>query len=317
MSPASPSPKRRRLIIVIISVVLALFCWAYFTPSELDRYKAQLIAQGEILDLDQLAPKRTGHEPDGDAPLLAAQQQITNGFSFSNWKFEFEHTDKGLQRLEWSDPTGYTNAPNWTNAITEVNYRRSDFLLLLQLLQDPPKEKGSDYRDFENYKNGDYQLRRQIAAYLHHGIVISAYSRNASMAFTNLTTLLNLTQLHREEWTGTQSTRVDLTKLTLEDLNYCLHLHFWNERQLAEIQDRLSSISLITNCLQSKIMGRAQRLALFSSIRQDPQAYLNRYFVPQASKELRVIYWRNFDLDNEALSSLGRCSSVLMFSASK
>ncbi len=305
MSPVAPKQKRRRLILLSTIILLALFCWAYFAPSKLDRYKAQLIAQGEILDLDKIAPKRTGHEPDGDAPLLAAQQKITNGLPLQIGWFKFEHTERGYQHLQWEDPTGITNQPNWTNAIAQVSSLQNDFLYLHQLLKDPPKEKGGDYRDIENYKVAHTQLRRGIARHLHHALIVSAYARDPSLSFTNLTTLLNLAQLHREEWdTSSQSTRIEITKLLLEDLNYCLHLHFWEEQQLAEIQASLSAISLVTNYVQSMIIVRAQRLALFSSIRQDPQAFLNRYFQPQASKELRTIYWRNFDIDNDALSSL-------------
>lgn len=304
MSSKASTQKRRRLILITIFILFAFFCWFRFTPSALDRYKAQLIAQGEILDLDQLAPKRTGHEPDGDAPLLAAQQKITNGFTLRSGHIEFEHTDEGTQRLKWDTPTGYINQPNWSNAITEISARRDDFLLLHQLLKDPPKEKGSDYRDFTNYKYADGPLRARIADHLHHGVVISAYTRDASMAFTNLVTLLNLGQFHREEWTATQLGRAKITKLALEDLNYCLHLNPWTEPHLAELLEGLSATSLVTNRIQSMIMERTRQVALFDHIHQDPQAFIKKYFTPQASKKLRVSFWQNFDLDNCALFEL-------------
>ncbi|MGV3754703.1 MAG: hypothetical protein ACO1QS_04925 [Verrucomicrobiota bacterium] len=298
MSPPSPSKKRRRLIL-LSTIILALICWAYFAPSELDRYKAQLIAQGEILDLDQLAPKRTGHEPDGDAPLLAAQQQITNGFTLRIGQFGFKHTDQGIQQLEWKSLI--------TNAVAEINAKRADFLLLNQLLQNPPKEKGGDYREFLNYKYPENELRRHIARHLHHAVTVSAYARDSSMAFTNLVTLLNLAQLHREEWDSTsQSTRSSITKLALEDLNYCLHLRFWDEPQLADLQTKLESISLVTNTIQAMVMDRARVSVLFAQIRQDPRIFItNAFSRPLSSKDqFRITYWHRVDLGNDELTFL-------------
>ncbi len=313
MSHATPQTKRRRLII-ISGIIMALICWAYFSPSKLDRYKAQLIAQGEILDLDQLAPKRTGNEPDGDAPLLAAQQQITNGFTLSIGEFKFEHIEHGYQRLQWYDPTGNTNFPNWTNAVAEINSRQDDFLLLHQLLQNPPKETGRDYRDFLNYKWADTRLRESIALHLHHAVIVSAYTHDTSMAFTNLTTLFSLVEQHREEWeTFSQSARIRITKKTLEDLNYCLQLRLWDEPQLSDLQAKVESISLVSNAVQTLVFERARISAWFAMARQTPESFLtNSFLQPMSSRdEFRLAYWRHLDIGNDELEYLNLCQARL------
>jgi len=307
MSPATPQPKRRRLILLSSIILLALFCWFYFTPSELDRYKAQLIAQGEILDLDQLAPKRTGHEPDGDAPLLAAQQQITNGFNLRSGRFAFEHTDRGIQYLQWYNLSGSTNPPNWTNALAEISNRKEDFLLLHQLLKDPPKEKGGEYRDFLNYKYADPQLRGRIADHVHHATILSAYTGDGDMSFTNLSTLLSLAQLHREEWEiRNQSDRCHLTKDIWADLNYCLNLRLWGEPQLADLQSKIGSLSLVTNTIHALIFERARMSAWFAMARRNPESFLtNTFNQPMSSSaEFKLAYWRHLDMRNDELDYL-------------
>lgn len=314
MSPATPSQKRRRLIIISISILLALICWEYFAPSRLDRYKAQLIAQGEILDLDKLAPKRTGHEPDGDAPLLAAQQQITNGFTLRSGRFAFEHTDRGIQYLQWHNLSGNTNPPNWTNAVAEISSRKEDFLLLQQLLKDPPKEKGGDYRDFLNYKYADPQLRGRIADHVHHATILSAYTGDGDMSFTNLSTLLSLAQLHREEWDiRNQSDRCHLTKDIWADLNYCLNLRLWGELQLSDLQVKIESLSLVTNTIHALIMERARVSALFAMARRDPEAFITDSFTqPMSSRDkFRTTYWRHLDIANDEIDYLELSQSRL------
>ncbi|MCD6048984.1 MAG: hypothetical protein K0Q55_387 [Verrucomicrobia bacterium] len=307
MSLDAPKQKRRRLILLSSIILLALICWAYFAPSELDRYKAQLIAQGEILDLDKLAPKRTGNEPDGDAPLLAAQQQITNGFTLRSGRFAFEHTDRGIQYLQWHNLGGSTNPPNWTNAVAEINSRKDDFLLLHQLLKDPPKEKGGDYRDFLNYKYADPQLRGRIADHVHHATILSAYTGDGDMTFTNLTTLLSLAQLHRKEWEiRNQSDRCLMTMDIWEDLNYCLNLRLWGELQLADLQVKIESLSLVTNTIHALIMERARVSALFAMARRDPEAFITDSFTqPMSSRDkFRTTYWRHLDIANDEFDHL-------------
>ncbi|HEY1172336.1 MAG TPA: hypothetical protein VGH19_13295 [Verrucomicrobiae bacterium] len=312
MSPAAPIIKRRWLIVFTIFLLLAaIFWWSRSGPTELDRYKAQLIAQGEILDLDKLAPKRTGTEPDGDEPMRQTVRQLTNDLVPKSLWFMFTTTN-GVQKIEWNYITGQHHSNTLTriqNGVAEIENKRHSLLVLHHGLTNLPAEKGGDYRQILNHPKINFVQRRTISQFLHHAIVLDAYAGRYGDAFTNLLTSLRLAQHHREEWTlVNQMVRTAVVRLPLEDLNYGLALHAWDDAQLAELHAHIAPISLVTNVYQALLYERAVGLAFFAEARRDAHsAATNAYFVPYSynwKRRLHTTLWSHFAIDEDELNFL-------------
>lgn len=283
MSLASPHRKRRQVIILSISLILiALFWWSRSGPSELERYKAQLIAQGEILDLDKLAPKRTGNEPDGDLPLQdAVRQMSTNSLLLPVGQLLPNIRSNNLLRLEWLSHAKATNqaqrAALWTQSEAEIENRRADFQLLHTAMQNPPHEKGADYRKFySGYPSANFVQRRSVAQLLSQAVTTDVYSRRLREATTNMLTLIDICEHHREEWTlVNQMIRVAITGLSLETFHYGLDTHTWTEPELATFQGRWESLSLVTNLHQTLLYERALHEQTFNDLRHNINRHTN------------------------------------------
>ncbi len=311
----SPQNKRRLCYTAaLLLVLLGLLWWSRSSPSELDRYKAQLIAQGEILDIDKLAPKRTGNEPDGDEPMRQAVRQMTNDPITRTLWFMFTTTN-GVQQFEWSPMTGqHSNIlTRIQNGIAEIESKRPGLLILHQGLTNMPADKGADYRNILNYPQVNFVQRRIISQFLHHAIVLDAYAGRMGDAFTNLITSLRMAQHHREEWTvENQMVRTAMVKLPLEDLNYGLALHAWDDAQLAELHTHIAAISLVTNVYQALLYERAMGLAYFAEARRNAQiaatnAFTKAYIVPrpyELKRRLQTTLWSYFAIDEDELNFL-------------
>jgi len=314
-SPVSPKTKRRLLLsTTVLLVLIGLIWWSRSGYTELDRYKAQLIAQGEVLDIDKLAPKRTGNEPDGDEPMRLAVRQMTNDHFLRTIQFLFATTN-GVQQFEWHPLSGHSRdiPTRIQQGIAEIESKRPSLLILHQTLTNMPADKGADYRHILNYPQVNFFQRRTISQFLHHAIVLDAYAGRYGDAFTNLVTSLRMAQHHREEWSlENQMVRTAMVKLPLEDLNYGLALHSWDDAQLAELHAHTASISLVTNVYQALLYERAIGLAYFAEARRNAQiaatnAFTKAYIVPRPydlKRRLQTTLWSYFAIDEDELNFL-------------
>lgn len=306
----SPKAKRRLLLTAIVLLVLiGLIWWSRSGPSELDRYKAQLLAQGEILDLDQLAPIRTGNEPDGDLPLQSAVRQFTNSLVLQVGQCFPTRQTNNLLRVEWLNHPKATNqtqrAALWTQAEAEIENRRADFQLLHTAMQNPPAEKGADFRKFySGYPNGNYVQRRTVAQLLSQAVTVDAHARRRGEAATNMLTLLDMCEHLREEWSlVNQMIRVAITGLSLETFHYGLDTHTWDEPQLAHFQTRFESLSLLTNLHQTLLYERALHVQMFSNLRHSihPNTNVVRSPASMMQDKVMTLLW---DMDEDEYTLL-------------
>ncbi len=316
----SPKTKRRILLSTAVLLVLtALLWWARSGPSELDRYKAQLIAQGEILDLDKLAPKRTGKEPDGDVPLNDAALQISNRIQFRTDRFLPSVNSNNLLSVTWSTHPAATNQTQrtalWLQAEAEVENRRSELVAASLLLQNPPREKGAEYRDLPNYPRGNFAQRRDVAMFFSSALLADSHAGRSAQAATNLTALLDLCDFQREEWTYlNQMIRIPIARLTLNTVQYGLLTHTWSEPDLARFQGRLESLSLVTNTYQSLLYLRAQGESIFVESRTNaPLVITNMFPGPTGLKEYLLGGYYKANMDKDELTFLQFSQSRLDF----
>ena len=310
----SPKTKKRLLLSSsALLVLIGILWWSRSGSTEIDRYKAQLLAQGEILDIDKLAPIRTGNEPDGDLPLQSAVRQLSpNSLLLPVGQLLPNLQSNNLLRLEWLSHPKATNqtqrAPLWQQAETEIANRRADFQLLHTAMQNPPHEKGADYRKFTSgYPSANFVQRRSVAQLLSQVVTTDIHTRHPGEATTNMLTLLDMCEHHREEWTlVNQMIRVAITRLSLDTFQYGLDTHTWTDPELATFQSRIASISLVTNLSHSLLYERAQGIRAFAESRKSAEAMSSNLLSTASSVGDRFLmrYWANFDADEDELGYL-------------
>lgn len=284
MSQQPPSTRSKlwfiicSLCLLLLLLIAAGLCgWTRNTQSELDRYKAQLIAQGEILDMDKLAPVRTGNEPDGDEPLLTALKKTSLNLDPTNRTFSLSLSTNQLLTVfldkDQQEITASISPPLWQQTDAQTTSHRADQFTLYQALLNPPKEKGADYRHAINYPHVAYVQRRAVAIYLHNTIISDIHAGNSDWAQTNLVTLLNLTEFQREEWTLiNQMVRTAVFNRALLNIHYGLEAHAWSGPQLSEIQSRIQAVSLLTNTTTALVYYRDSFHSILSEIGKTPKA---------------------------------------------
>ncbi len=309
--------------ILFFPLILALNLLAavpgYSASAELERYRAELIARGEILDIDKLAPKRTGNEPDGDEPLEKGVKAMQHGVSaLKTGHLTTEYTTNGMQRIlrrtHTNNLTQAQRAPLWQQAATELETRHADLRLLSQALQDPPREKGSEYRDFINRTQSNSRLRREVGQFLQAAAFIDIYARRTNQAMAAQLALLDLTDLHREEWwLPDQHLRNAICRHALDATWYGLETRLWNESALQQLQQRWENISLLTNVFQSLVYERAFGVFAFQLARTDP-ARVRREFPDPATtvseRSFRTWYYSSGIDDDELYYLKSRQTSL-------
>ncbi|MGV3757348.1 MAG: hypothetical protein ACO1QS_18365, partial [Verrucomicrobiota bacterium] len=241
-----------------------------------------------------------------------AVRQLTNTLVLKVGQFFPTRQSNNLLRVEWSSHPKATNqaqrAALWTQAETEIENRRADFQLLHAAMQNPPAEKGADYRNFySGYPSANFVQRRTIAQLLSHAVTADVHARRLGGATTNMLTLLAMCEHHREEWTLiNQMIRVAITGLSLETFHYGLDTQTWTEPELATFQSRIESISLVTNLYQTLLYERALGEVTFAMSRRAPKSpstYVLDGPVSSGNK-IRTLLWANFYIAEDELAFL-------------
>jgi len=310
MSTATIRFHRRKVFVVLALLLLGGILW--FTcsrSSNLDRYRTQLTAQGEFFELDKLAPKRTGYEPDGDLPMLDATKilHITRtNLSLTSGALVPELTTNNQVSCHWFTPSPPTNETqriaSWLQAEAEIATHHADLAQVHLLLQNPPAEKGADYRLFLNYPKADFVLRRQLAWFLTSAVLADAHAGRSAMATTNMTSLLNFSEQNREEWfVISQATRCGIIRYALNTLHYGLEARTWDEPELAQFQTRVQSLCLLTNFHQAMVYDRAWGVSLYAFNRQ---GYTNTFkkllsLPKNLASNPRLYYWSTMEAQND------------------
>ncbi len=315
-STASFRKHRRLFILTILLLLGGLIWWIRQSPSEMERYRAQLIAQGEILDLEQLAPKRAVNPPEVGA---AWQNLATNDFVYwtgslgnialADWK----PGTNSLLRLTTFHPTSPASLTNrlhfWRDINSLVETNRAALELLRDALQTPVKDPGRDYLQFLDYTAGPVLRLRSYAQFCRISAVADIHAHAVDESYATMTSLMNLTEYRSEEWIiVAQMIRIALVKMAHEPTWYALESHTWDESKLLQLQTRWENVSLVTNTYQALLFERASGNAVFTHTHIDRERvqtqFVNHPFLPSppGGRELFWQWWRlSSDLSDDQL----------------
>jgi hypothetical protein len=286
----------------------------------LDHYRAQLLAQGEVLDLAKLAPLRSGalqstNQPASYAPIL---QKHSRPFSDYTWSRSFP----GQLSLFFPPLPSGANPTNrnslWLALASDITTNRHHLPLLRAAFLHPAKDTGRDYRLGFAYPALQFGSQRQIAYFLHAAAISDLHSGRTADAFETTLTLMDITDYLREEWTPVnQLVRISIGTQALNATWYGLESHAWTESQLAQLQARWETASILTNLYQSLLYERAFGTYTFALARTNPaqisQHVINRTPVPQGLPGQLWEWWRlRTDLDGDELEYLHNQQAKLL-----
>jgi hypothetical protein len=313
-------PRRRWLIIAIILLITGLFLYFRSRPNELQHYRAQLLAQGEVLDLDKLAPKRTGNEPDGYAAMNGAQARLSPLWdrSLRLSMYEWQMNSQGRMQLHSTTrPASSTNnsdhATFWSAIETTVVGNRTDLTLLRKTLQNPAKESGMDYRRMLTNQFAPGIAPRTYGRFLNIAALADLHSaRGSEESFATMLALMNLTDFMRDEQLLTrQFLRLDPIRQAHTATWYALESRAWDESRLKELQARWENVSILTIFYHSLLMERAFGHANFMLVKTERERitrdvinYPGVYPIPTRSEQFWQ-WWRlTVDLSDDHLTYL-------------
>jgi hypothetical protein len=309
--PVSPQNKRRLCYTLAILFLLgAVLLWSRSGPSELDRYKAQLIAQGEILDVDKLAPKRTGLETNGLEFLLSISNNLTP-WVHTNHFYDHSWQPSGSGQLQLTFPRAFSptnRAANWRTLEALINSNRVDIAIIRYAFEHgtPPKDLGLDYRLGLDYPNANPVLARRFAPLLSISTIADIHAHaHPNESFASLTGLLGLTDYLAEEQTfSLQYQRFRFIEQARLATWYALETHAWDEAKLSQLQAKWMAVSILTNTYQALLMNRAQIGTLFTIARHDRDKlddalipYYTYYPPTHADHKLWEWWWYRFGID--------------------
>jgi len=310
-----PGKYRHWLLFAAILLVIISVWWFRSAPSELERYRAQLLAQGEILDLDQLAPKHASNPPEVEATW---QNLTTNDFTYWTAPFlnialaDWKLGTNSLLRLTTAHPTSPASRTNrinfWRDIYSLVQTNRAALELLRDALQTPIKDPGRDYLQFLDYTAGPLVRLRSYAQFCRISALADIHAHAADESYATMTSLMNLTEYRSEEWLiVAQMIRIALVKMAHEPTWYALESHTWDESKLLQLQTRWENVSLVTNTYQALLFERANGNAIFAHTYVDRERvqtqFVNRPYGPSPSgREQFWQWWRlNSDLSDDQL----------------
>jgi hypothetical protein len=304
---------RTRLIPFLIALLTTVSRPGHCASAELERYRAQLLSQGEILDLDQLAPKRTGNEPDGEARLRRAYFKLNGGMIGDRSEpylglYSWQSTKPGYLRLNkhLSSPAQVTNLTTqpvaWKTLESQVAGYREDIVFLCQKLENPPSERGKEYRLGHNYPDtltGGIYFWKPVV-FLSLAVAGDLHAQRNAEAYATLQGVLNLTEYMQDEHTITiQFLRGIAWDHASKAIWYSLELHAWNEEQLKTIQARCEQSSLLPNTFQAVLYERAFVTRAFNIARQQhpPPGLAGSLEEQQQKKQFFLPDWDDYELD--------------------
>jgi hypothetical protein len=245
---------KRRVAFALGLVVLAIVAWLWIKRGQdrrsLAAYKAQLIAQGEKLSLDEVvSPPATADDPDyrqfqAAARRLQGRPIQPGGFNFLEFVApgELRPLDvvTNLKFVDFApgayNPLDFRQVVTWTMWEAEVQAMRPHLDELRRALRSPAPRSDIDYR-VPGARGPDFVLKREAAQWLAGEAMAALRATNHTAASESLKALLALTELHREDPTlVNQMMQVAISGLAFEVTCVALQLPDWSESQLADLQ---------------------------------------------------------------------------------
>jgi len=264
----------RQAALAIGLVVLVVVAWLWIKRGQdrrsLAAYKAQLIAQGEKLSLDEvLSPPATADDPNYRQFQAAARRLHGRPIQPGGSEFTEYIAPGELKPLDLVTNFGFSRgaAVTWAAWEAEVAAMQSPLDELRRALRTPAPRSDVDYRA-PSARGPDFVLKREAAQWLAGEAMVALRATNHAAATESLKALLALTELHREDPTlVNHMIPVAISGLAFDVSCVALQLPGWSEPQLAELQSAWERARLFDRMVMSMEGERAWVLTYFEQAR--------------------------------------------------
>lgn len=263
-----------RVALAVGLLALAMVAWLWARRGEgrrsLAAYKAQLIARGEKLSIDEvLSPPATADDP-GYGQFQAAARRLRGrpiqpgGFNFAEFVAPGE-----LKPLDLVTNLGAFRGAvvTWAAWEAEVAAMQSPLDELRRSLRLAAPRSDIDYR-VPGARLPDFVLKREAAQWLAGAALAALHATNHTAAAESLKALLALTELHREDPTlVNQMIRVAISGLAFDVSCVAFQLPGWSEPQLAGLQSAWQRTGFFDRMVTTMEGERAWILVFFEQAR--------------------------------------------------
>ncbi|MBA4146811.1 MAG: hypothetical protein H0X66_01765 [Verrucomicrobia bacterium] len=313
---------------VFLLLALALFIFNKSSQSELEKYKAELRAQGEKLTFAELLPPYDGSYDRLQVFMEAARR--LNHPTFTPGVIDWIHSKTGgvaqVISLQTNIPTlvGVSGNPSanfvaWETAVQALDAHAADLAAIRSFLQNPPSRLNVSYDDPLAPSANCFVEKRWAAQWLSGSVLLRLHSNKMEKAIEDLRLIFALAEVHSEDPTiVNQMVRVAIVGLGCPVAWELLaHETVPAEPELKSLQDAISKIDLLDAIEKGMVGERNLALRAFEFSRKESDNFSKTVFAftqfelingafpsptaPTAGDRLVGYAWRNIVADGDEL----------------
>jgi hypothetical protein len=267
--------RRRKLLWIWVAAlvfVLALLpVIAHFrAKAALKEFKAQLVARGEKLSIDELVPRPSLDTPNGANAVLKAIANLTT-FSYEILPGVMKTLEPGRARIAWQQATLPTESSEdiWPGLRAYVDTNRAALADLCKATEQPVLHFPVQYHlGFSAGWSHLPQLRSGSQS-LSAAAVMALRDGRTDEAFANLRALISLPAQHREEpFVISQLVRCAMAAMAANPTWEALCYADWSDEQLAQLQAAWQSLQVVPQMERALAMERDCALLEYARARE-------------------------------------------------
>lgn len=260
------------LAVAITLPVLAPVIAHYRARAAVEKFKAQLRAQGEKLTIDELVPLPPLDMPNGATAFLNALSRLTS-FDYELQPGVMKMVQPGHARICWQQTTLPTEKSEdiWPALRAYVESNRAALADLREAVQQPVLDFQLQYHLGFNARFTHLTQLRSADRALASAAVLDMRDGRTGEASANLRALISLPAHHREEpFVISQLVRCALVAMATGPAWEGLHYPHWSEEQLAQLQAEWESLQVLPQMERALAMERAGVLMEYARARESP-----------------------------------------------
>lgn len=258
-----------KLLLGVLFILLVLFTWFIGAGSqsqdELARYRKQLIAAGERLDVDAFIPPRVDSDKNGAALFDQACWYIApRGASFlsTNPPVPMEIVAPAKARVLWQQDgiisvrSSRYSSNSWEALELDLANQNAAVDLLQQAAAYPDFDFGIDYHQ-SSISTSQLTKLRQAATLLWSRTILDLRHGDAAAAVTNLHTLLAIADASKNEpLFGLQSARIYFMQMAIATQWELLQVTNLTDEQLSGLQKNWLDLEFVKSAEKTFEMSR-------------------------------------------------------------
>ncbi len=234
----------------------------------LQTYKARLVAQGERLGIDELAPPAASHAPTFGV-LMNAANRLRGHALDPAYFLSPDFIAAGQARAPWQGTNlagSYRQGPvTWAQVTEEMESARDDLDAIHAALHTPAPRSIINYH---NVTTANVVAKRGAAQWLALESIERLHRNDLVAAQAALLALPALARVQRDDLTLVdQMIRAAIAGLAFDATSLALQMPGWTEPQLAELQSQWQQLELFEAVSSAMEMERARALELFERAR--------------------------------------------------